>query len=73
MMVSFYQRNQNEIRGLLPARAIASPVTPVRTENQMVFESSGVQPTLTNYEIPSCGGEAEAITVVLRNPDDCSL
>ena len=44
MMVSFYQKNQNEIGGLLPARAIASPVIPVRTENQMVFESSDVQP-----------------------------
>lgn len=42
MMVSFYPRNQIEIRGLLPARAITSPAIPVRTENHMVFERSDV-------------------------------
>lgn len=45
-MVSIYQRNQNEMGGLLPARAIASPATPVETGNQMVFESSDLEPTL---------------------------
>lgn len=40
MVVSIYQRNQSEMGGLLPAKAIASPANPVQTENQMVFESS---------------------------------
>lgn len=47
MMVSIYQRNQNDMGGLLLARAIASPGTPAKAESQKLFESSDLQPTLT--------------------------
>lgn len=73
MMVSIYPRNQNDMGGLLPARAIASRGTPAKAESQKLFESSDLQPELSGIERSNNEGTAEPRRLQLAITNEGSI